>query len=135
MPQTISPEGVADGEGPSASMEFGSVGQAQDAANSLKSTNPAAYAGSQAPGAGPSNGASTQNAQPSQSAPAPSPTQAPPNPGPKPSGPDMSDHPNLQQGEPWRQRLNTWANAGEHPYLKHFADMANRNANLRKHGQ
>jgi hypothetical protein len=132
-PQTISPEGAADAEGPNASMAFGAVGQAQTDANSLKSTNPAAYAGSQEPGAGGPQ-AGPQGPPPGQ-APPTNPTQPPPNPGPKQSGPDISDHPNLEQGEPWRARLNTWAAAGDHPYLQHFADMANRNANLRNHGK
>lgn len=131
MPQTIDPEGAADGEGPNASLDLGQVGQAQDDANALKSSNPAAYAGSQEPGQGGSQGTATPPATPVQATGAP-PTQDTPNP-PPPKQPFKPQFPDLDEGTPWRKRLDVWANSGNFPYLKHFNNMAK--ADIAKHGR
>lgn len=120
MPQTVSPEGMADSEGPNASMQFGQVGQAQQLANSLKSTNPGAYNGSQEPNPA-GQGGNT-----------PLPVSGQPN---NPQGPPVQPPPvqaepltpAMPAPYPWRQKLQVWAQhpkAG--PYTKTLAELARR---------
>lgn len=124
MAEVLSGAGAADASGPNASLQFGEVAANQGLADSLKSTNPGAYAGAQPPGEPGQGGGGAPLPPPS--APAspggmpqaqPAPKEPPYN--PAHAFPDLTEHPT------WRQHLQMYA-APHRPYLSHFADMANR---------
>lgn len=125
MAEVASSAAFADSEGPNASLQQGQVGQAQQLANGLKSTNPAAYAGSQQPNATPQNQGNMSNQgggglsgvggqPPPQTQPSPA-TDKPYD--PSLAFPDLTEHP------PWAEYLKTMA-APHLPYLSYFADVA-----------
>ena len=130
MPDTVGSDFAAESSGPNASLQFGQVAQNQALADSLKSTNPQAYAASQQPGE-PGQGAPAGSPPPQQGGPPPQGAPAqPPQSQQKPWSAE-AQFPDLSDGKMnWRQRLQVWA-APEYPYLSYFA----RQANVGLHGQ